>query len=49
MCATYVHISTEARRASEPLEMELQVIVSCMWVLRTKIGAPKEAVNAFSH
>lgn len=49
MCVVCLHLSTGVcvnhRRASEPLELELQVIMSCpMWVLGPELKSSGRAV-----
>ena len=53
MCG-YVHMSVGDRggqkRAPYPLELKLQVVVSClMWVLRIELQSSAKAVNTLNH
>lgn len=49
MCTKYVRVTLESRRMLNPLELELQVDVSClMWVLGIEPGCSARAVNTFN-
>ena len=52
MCVSFVDLCSGHRsqkKISEPLELELQVVVSHpVWVLGTKLGSSARATNAFN-
>jgi hypothetical protein len=49
LCAPCVCSCLWRQRASDPLELELQAVVSClMWVLETEPGSSARAVSALN-
>jgi hypothetical protein len=48
MCATCVQKPSRVIRGFGPLELELQTVVSAIWVLRTKLQRCARAVSALN-